>query len=279
MKRNTLLILCMMIIPLLSFGQDRKGYNHHDGGNYDQNGGGRAQTMGEAGSALTVFSENGDYFYLMINGIKQNMNAQTRVRVEMLPMVTNDIEIVFDDNSTRAIRRTINFVDPIDGQAINLTLKIVRERDGDAKLRFYRAQPLERGYHAEQNEYVMSYGRDNHTQPTQVIVNTPPPPPPVPVGPSAMDNRSFDDAVQAIKGAAFDESKLSTAKTIANSNYFTTDQVITICQQFAFDDSKLNFAKYAFKKTLDNSAYYKVNSVFSFDSDKQALNDYVNKNR
>ena len=279
MKRNTLLILCMMIMPLMSFGQDRKGYNHGDRGNNNHDGGGRTSTFGQPGSALTIFSENGDYFYLMINGIKQNMNAQTRVRVEALPMVTNDIEIIFDDNRTRAIHRTINFVDPVDGQAINLTLKIVRERDGDAKLRFLRAQPLERGYRAEQNEYVMSYGKDNHTQPTQVIVNTPPPPPPAPVGPSPMDNRSFDDAIQAIKGASFDESKLSTAKAIANTNYFTTDQVMTICQQFAFDDSKLAFAKYAFKKTLDNNAYYKVNSVFSFDSDKQALNDFVNKNR
>ena len=264
----------MLVLPFSSIAQNRSDYHHGGGGR----GGGRTEIMGEPGSALTVFADNGERFYLMVNGIKQNMYPQSRVRIEGLPQVTNDIQVIFDDNQTRAISKTITFADPADGKAINLTLRIARE-NGMAFLRFQKAAPLEHGYRAEQNEYVMAYGKDMGPQRQAYTTPPPPPPAPVPAGPVAMDDRSFKGAVDAIMGASFDESKLSTAKTIAASNYFTTDQVMEICRLFAFDDTKVAFAQYAYKRTVDNNVYYKVNSVFSFDSDKQKMNDFVNNNR
>lgn len=109
--------------------------------------------------------------------------------------------------------------------------------------------------------------------------DAPPPPPAAPAGPVAMDPQTFESARQAIAGNSFDDGKMSTAKTIAGANYLTTDQVITICQLFQWDESKLDFAKFAFKRTVDNNSYFKVNAVFQWDDSKQKLNDYVTQNR
>ena len=279
MKRLSLIAVLLLSSSFVVNAQDRRGGEHREG----RPGEGRMMNF-ETGSALTVFAESGDRFYLMLNGVKQNSAAQTRVRIEALPQVENEIQIIFDDNATPEISRRISFTDPVDGRAVNLTLKIVRERDGRAKLVFHKLTPLERDYRGEQGEYIMRYGHDeqrilNGGNTVMVQPAPSPPPPPPPPAPVQMDASSFADAKQAIAGNSFDDSKLSTAKTIANTNYFTTDQVIEICQLFSFDDSKLAFAEYAFKRTVDNKNYFKVNSIFAFDADKTRLNDYVNKNR
>ncbi len=289
MKRSALLFL-IVALPLMSFGQNKRNYyNQNQGGgqrnNYSDNRGDGRGGNGyngydancEAGSALTIFSENGERFLLMINGVKQNMYADSRVRIEGLPQVTNDIQIIFDDNVTPAISKRITFVDPVEGKAVALTIKLERDRNNRPRLAFHKLSTLERDYRGERNEYIMHYGEDRGHTPRQI--NNTPPPPPLPPAPTPMDMQTFASAKQAIKGSSFDDTRLSTAKSIANNNYFTTDQVIEICRLFSFSDSKLAFAKYAFKKTVDNNNYFKVNSVFSFDSDKQALNEYVNANR
>ena len=274
LKRLSLIAVLLLSSTIVVNAQEGRGGEHREG----RPGEGRMMNV-ETGSALTVFSESGDRFYLILNGVKQNSAAQNRVRIEALPQVENEIQIIFDDNATPEISRRISFADPVDGRAVNLTLKIVRERDGRAKLVFFKLTPLEHEYRGEQGEYIMRYGHDEQRilsgGNTTVIVQ----PAPTPPAPAAMDAASFADAKQAIAGNSFDDGKLSTAKTIANTNYFTTDQVIEICQLFSFDDSKLAFAEYAFKRTVDNNSYFKVNSAFSFDATKTKLNDYVNKNR
>jgi hypothetical protein len=90
-----------------------------------------------------------------------------------------------------------------------------------------------------------------------------------------MDQRTFDDVKQSISSASFEDTKLSTAKTILASNYISTNQVMEICQLFSFENTKVAFAKFAYSKTVDRNNYYKVGSVFDFDSDKKVLNDFI----
>jgi hypothetical protein len=103
----------------------------------------------------------------------------------------------------------------------------------------------------------------------------PPAQPVQPIGPVAMDRAMFSDVKQSISSASFEETKLSTAKTILGSNYLTTDQVMEICGLFSFESTKVTFAKIAYSRTVDPQNYFKVASVFSFDSNKKALNDFI----
>ena len=256
--------------------------------------------MGEP-NVITIFSENNDFFYVVINGVTENIRPQSFVRIEGITQAVNEIQINFTDGMTRPIRKTITVGNPLDREAVNFAMVIVHERDGDARLRLARIVPREQSYQPQQGEYVMFNGQDvdrglnnggdrdryrdhdrgmNGNGSIGITMNqsTPPPPPPVPAGPTPMDDQTFQSVKQTIASSSFDDSKLSTAKTVANSNFFTTDQVMQICALFSFDDSKLAFAKYAYKRTVDNNMYFRVNDVFSFDNSKKSLNDYVNSN-
>ena len=294
MKHTPLLLVFIMLVPLLSFGQ-------HDQQNYQQaDRAVRRDHIREEMSTLTVCSENGEQFFLVLNGIRQNTMPQSRVRVEQLPQYMNDVQIVFADNRTPELQNRVTIADPIEGKAANMTLVIGRNREGRAKLKFGSLVPVDHNYHAVQNEYVMSYGKPQQvyqqpqdgsrqttttytdpntgqviSQTTTTINSSTPPPPPAPAGPVAMDAQSFGDMVNSINNASFEDTKLSTAKTILASNFLTTDQVMQVCKLFSFEDSKVAFAKFAYSKTVDPNNYYKVANVFDFDADKQALNAFI----
>jgi hypothetical protein len=276
MKNVKYSILMLLLVPMMSVAQQ---YKDHEVGGRGGYGSGRPRKMQEVGSALTVFAPSGERFLLVINGVAQNNYAESKVRVEGLPVVENDLQIIFENSSIRPIRRRIAFNDPIDMKAINMVLKVDFDNDGDVKLKLVKIQPLEREYRSEYGEYNMHYGKDQPRVVQQQVVMATPPPPPPPAGPVAVDPRTFEDIRKAIASNSWDDSKLSTAKTIANTNFFTTDQVVVLCKLFQWDESKLDFAKYVFKRTVDNNNYFKVNSVFQWEDQRKELNDYVNKNR
>ncbi len=305
MKQICSLIFIALLAPSLIHAQ-------RGGGSYPQY---RYDNMQYDNSVLSIFSENGELFYLYLNGMKQNMMPQAKIRVESLPKYQTDVQIVFADNMTQPIRRTINIADPIDGKAVNLTLRLSRGRNGGMRLRFHRMTECDRNYRGPRDEYVMYYGKPQQintvtetsymdpitgqwiteTTTTTTTDNnnnnyynddrrhynnqntyTPPPPPP-PAGPMEMDARTFSEVKQSISGASFEDTKLSTAKTIIGTNYVNTDQVMEICNLFSFENTKVTFAKFAYSRTVDPQNYFRVASVFSFDANKKALNDFISR--
>lgn len=292
-SKQILIALCAILLLQQATAQNRNtrgngnsnsGYNNNGGynnggynnGGFNNNGGGTRSgwnNYNNLGSALTIFSTTNEPFFLILNGVKQNQYAQTRVRIEDLPYPNNEIQIIFNDNYNRAITKRITVSDPMDGEPVSMVLKIVKERGMAPRLAFHQCSQLDRDYRCESGEYVMHYGRDIVRQ-----VTPPPPPPPV-IERQPMDNGSFSEAIRAIKGSSWDDTRLSTAKTIANTNYFTTDQVMAICRIFSWDESKLDFAQYAYNRTVDYNNYFKVASVFTWDDSKKKLNDFINKSR
>ena len=285
MRFTTVLLFLVFLVPDLSSAQPGQRYE-------------QGRRMDHESSTLSVFSENGEQFFLVLNGINQNNVPQSRIRVEGLPEYGNEVQIVFADNRTPAIRKTINIADPVDGREVNMTLKVVRDREGYARLRFHKCSEIDHNYRPEHGEYVMNYGNPQQTNTLTETTYTDPntgqvvtqttttvpngngyngrsnvqAPPPAPM---AMDPQSFRDVKQSISGASFEDTKLSTAKTIAGSNYFSTVQIIEICKLFSFEDTKMAFAKFAYSRTVDQNTYYHVANVFDFDSNKQALNQFI----
>ncbi len=265
MKRSLLFFL-IGLLPVLSFAQG--------GRNYQQRNSDRRNNSYEP-STLSIFSETGEQFFLVLNGVAQNNVPTSRIRVEGLPEYGNDIEIIFADRRTQAIRKRINVSDPVDDQAVDMTLRLTRERDGFMRLRFFKCVNAETNYRAMADEYVMYYGRPGRTNTTTTTTTYDPAPPPAPVGPQPMDARSFSDAKNTVNNASFESTKYSTAKTILANNYFTTEQVMQLCNLFSFENTKLAFAKDAYTRVLDQNNYYKLATIFSFDSNKQALNNFI----
>lgn len=90
-----------------------------------------------------------------------------------------------------------------------------------------------------------------------------------------ISKADFDDRLNAIKNTSFDDQRLAKAKQVFDDEYLTTNQVIEVVKVFSFDDSKLDFAKWAYKKTMDKKNYYKVEDQFSFSGTKTNLANYV----
>jgi hypothetical protein len=324
MKR--FLLLVAIAVPFYSFAQ------------YPNNSGGRPVYQYDNyqydNSVLSIFSENGEPFYLILNGVKQNPIAQSKIRVEGLPKYMNDVQIMFADRTTPPIRKMVTIADPVDNKAVNLTLRISRGRQGFAKLKFHRMSECDKQYRGPRDEYVMYYGKPQQintvsettymdpitgqwvteTTTTTTTDNTvgygdrngygdrgrdgytrtgyngrggddrggyggDRNNDPRPAGPVAMDSRTFSDLKSSISNASFEDTKLSTAKTVLGNNYVTTDQVMEICNLFSFENTKLTFAQFAYNKVIDKQNYFKVASVMTFDSNKKALNDYISRQR
>lgn len=85
----------------------------------------------------------------------------------------------------------------------------------------------------------------------------------------------FASAKASIESKGFEDTKLTLAKQIAGSNCLSTEQVKTVMGLFGFEDTRLDFAKFAYDHVSDRKNYYKVNDAFGFSSSVDELNEYI----
>jgi hypothetical protein len=92
---------------------------------------------------------------------------------------------------------------------------------------------------------------------------------------SPMAHDDYESAKTSITAKDFEDTKLTLAKQIAGSNCMSAEQIRGIMKLFSFENSKLDFAKFAYSHCCDKSNYYKVNDAFDFDSSSKDLNTYI----
>ncbi|HEX2616302.1 MAG TPA: DUF4476 domain-containing protein [Flavobacteriales bacterium] len=142
------------------------------------------------------------------------------------------------------------------------------------------------GVGEEQMNVNMNVGTTTTTRTTTTTTTTtsePPPaaeptpvPEPAPVNDCvAMGGGDFGEAKQSIASKGFEESKLTVAKQILTHNCLSTAQVKEIMVLFGFEETKLDFAKFAYDRTSDPKNYYKLNDAFSFESSISELDEYI----
>ncbi|MBN2777779.1 MAG: DUF4476 domain-containing protein [Bacteroidales bacterium] len=91
----------------------------------------------------------------------------------------------------------------------------------------------------------------------------------------AMSSSEFDEALASIKSKSFEDSKLTTAKQICKNECLTAEQIRDINKAFSFEETRLEFAKYAYDYVYDASKYYKVNDSFTFEMTIEELDEYL----
>ena len=105
----------------------------------------------------------------------------------------------------------------------------------------------------------------------------PAPAPAQPVGrcASSMAPASFSKAKENISSNSFEDSKMTVAKQVTKANCMTAAQIVEVMGLFSFEDSKLQYAKYAYDYCYNQGDYYEVNSAFTFESSIEDLNQYL----
>ncbi len=88
-------------------------------------------------SNFIFFSEDGYPFYVIMNGVKQNQNAQTNVRVENLTSPSYKAKIIFEDKTIPSINKNV-YTKP----GIEVTYRIKKNRKGENVVRYYTENPI-----------------------------------------------------------------------------------------------------------------------------------------
>ena len=96
-----------------------------------------------------------------------------------------------------------------------------------------------------------------------------------PSQPTCMPMNDFNKAFSVIQGETFESSKLSTAKQITAVNYLCVSQIVQICKLFSYEETKLDFAKYAYQYCVDKNNYFQLNEVFTYSNSKDELRKYI----
>lgn len=298
--------------------------------------------LSPAQNDLVVFSEQGERFYVVVDGIKQNAKPETNVKVTGIkqPMVT--AKIIFDGGTIPDIDQKIHFMwDAENKNGWEFTYAVVKKGDvyrirsrsaaqivqapppaGQTVVVYSTVPPAEvttttistttttgatpTGDNVNVNMNVGGVGvgfNMNVTDPaaststtssTTVVTSTTTSssgtatPPPVyvlpgyngPYGcPMPMSNSDFESAKSSIRTKSFEDSKLTVAKQILGSNCLLSSQVKEVMLLFSFENTRLDFAKFAYGKTFDPGNYYKLNDAFQFESSIDELNEYISGGR
>ncbi len=93
--------------------------------------------------------------------------------------------------------------------------------------------------------------------------------------PWPMQASDFAAAKNTIASKGFEDSKMTIAKQLISSNCLFASQVREIMGLFDFEQSKLDFAKFAYGYTYDIGNYFKVNDAFEFESSIDELNQFI----
>ncbi|MBK5273173.1 MAG: DUF4476 domain-containing protein [Bacteroidia bacterium] len=91
----------------------------------------------------------------------------------------------------------------------------------------------------------------------------------------AMGDFEFNRTLSSIQNEWNESNKVRSANQVINTSYFTASQVKQMLQLFNNENSKLDLAKLAYVKTVDQENYFMINSVFSFNNSKDELARYI----
>ena len=296
---------------------------------------------------LILFAEEGERFYVVMNGVKQNTTLQTNVAVRGMPEGLYIVKIIFEDKSLGAVNDKINVMAGFErtfnikkkknnaGEMIYVTRLLsqnpipvdMQEPVAEQQVVVYQpiAVPVDGattvtqttttrttngGDNVNMNMNVGGVGmgvnintigmdmggvsstttttttrttssstmtNSNYDQPVQqqpAVVYVPGYNGPIGC-PMPMSIADFQSAKASIASKSFEETKLQIAKQIVGANCCTAAQVREIMKMFSFEQSKLDFAKFAYKYTYDQKNYYKVNDAFEFESSTTELNSFI----
>jgi len=91
----------------------------------------------------------------------------------------------------------------------------------------------------------------------------------------AMSDLDFDRVLDNISKERFENNMMRSATQVISTNYFTSEQVKDLLQLFSSENNKLELAKLAYDKTVDQRNYYVVNDVFSYSGSRDELARYI----
>lgn len=223
-------------------------------------------------SVITFRAPAGEAFYLKLNGKLVNHTASNFVRVDHLRPGKHYVEV-----KVRGRHRDFHLATKVyarQGFETNYGVN-VSERKGVLRLRLLSEVPL-------------------LPPPPPVVVppRVPYPEPYRPVPPRYDDDRhnrdrcdylmsreDVDRLADAMKSRSFESTKLTIAREALRNSSILAEDLKYILQQFDYESTRVEFAKFAYEYICDRERFYYVYDVFKFDSSVRELEEYTSWRR
>lgn len=309
-------------------------------------------------SNAILFTENGERFTAILNGVRQNDKPETNVKITGLNAEFYKLKVIFENTALGEKNFNLSLQPGMENTCV-----IKKNNKGEYVLRFMGAVPLAEAPRNTPAQTVVVYnanpaaapvpvsqqtqtittttttqgtaagepenvninmgmnvdgmggnisinvsGMDGsmqqsesttitHTQTTTTTTTSsggmhtpPPPPPPVPVVyvpgyngpvgcPVPMSPPDFEDLKESVASKSFEETKFTIAKQVLQDRCMVVSQVKQMMLIFTFEQTRLDFAKFAYDRTYDIGNYFKVNDAFTFEGSVEELNDYIQSRR
>jgi len=92
-----------------------------------------------------------------------------------------------------------------------------------------------------------------------------------------MSTGRFNSLIEQIRSASFESTKINIAKQAVKDNVITVFQLKGILKEFSFESNKLDFIKSSYSKVADKKNIYILYDVFTFQSSKDDLTEFLNR--
>lgn len=90
-----------------------------------------------------------------------------------------------------------------------------------------------------------------------------------------VTNDQFQRGLSSVQKASFADEKLKIAKQFTKNNCLNVNQILQMMKSFSFEESKLDYAKYAYDFCTEKGNYFMVNDGLTFSSSKDDLNEFL----
>ncbi|MFD2999762.1 DUF4476 domain-containing protein [Pontibacter toksunensis] len=232
-------------------------------------------------SVLTFSAERGEVFYIKLNGKTINHTPTNFVRINHLQPGKHYVEVRV--RSRHGVYQAGQRVLVPNGVEANYG---VRTRGRKAYLRLIReirvvpppvvvtpVPPLPR-YDDRYEERYDGYDRDDRREPQQPRYddynnNCR----------SLLTAQELDRVIQAMSSRDYESTKLSIAREAVRSGSVLAEDLKRLLQQFEYESSQVEFAKFAYDYLCDREHFYYIYDVFRFDSSVQELERYSSGRR
>ena len=92
---------------------------------------------------------------------------------------------------------------------------------------------------------------------------------------STISTASYENLKTQIAQKSFEKERIELANQTLKQNSLTSIQIAGIMRLLAFDNNRLDFAKYAYSYVYDKENYTAVTDALAFDSNKKVLKDFL----
>ncbi len=91
-----------------------------------------------------------------------------------------------------------------------------------------------------------------------------------------ISDEAFADMLKSLRAEGLEDTREALARQmLAGRPRFLSRHIRDLVKTFAFDDTRLEIAKYAYDSVIDPENYYLVNQAFTFSDSKEALARYI----